>query len=222
MLSAPSDPDGDTLVVVDPQAKYRAILLIGAPGSGKGTQGRLLGATRGFFHCACGDVFRSLDVQSSLGRTFLDYSTRGELVPDEVTVRLWKKRLDDHVKTSAFQPGRQWLVLDGIPRNPNQARMMEAFLDVSLVVHLRCEDRAVLEKRLGRRASEDNRPDDACAEVLRRRLAVFETESLGVLECYPNPIVRRVDASASPGEVLAEILGHILAAGAASSRVIRS
>lgn len=200
-----------------PGLRFRAILLFGAPGSGKGTQGRLLGATPGFFHCACGDVFRSLDVQSPLGREFMDYSTRGELVPDELTVRLWQKRLAEHVRESAFLPDKQLLVLDGIPRNPNQARMMATFIDVALVLHLRCEDPAVLEERLGRRAAEDHRPDDTCTEVVRRRLAVFESESLGVLECYPRSIVKSVDASALPGDVLAEILGHILGAGGSPS-----
>jgi adenylate kinase len=193
--------------------RFRAILLFGAPGSGKGTQGRLLGATPGFFHCACGDVFRALDMQSPLGREFMDYSTRGELVPDQLTVSLWQQRLADHVKESAFQPDNQLLVLDGIPRNTNQARMMETFIDVALVIHLHCADSSVLEARLGRRAAEERRPDDHSAEIVRRRLAVFEAESLGVLDRYPRSLVKFVDASAPPGEVLAEILGHILNAG---------
>jgi len=151
----------------------------------------------------------------------MDYSTRGELVPDELTVRLWQKRLDDHVKASIYQPDHELLVLDGIPRNSNQARMMEAFIDVSLVLHLRCEDRAVLEQRLSRRASEDHRPDDTCVEVQRRRLAVFESESLGVLDAYPRPIVRTIDASAPPGDVSAEILGHIHGTADIASRGLR-
>lgn len=220
-LSAIFETDGDTTLVGAPQTRYRALLLFGAPGSGKGTQGRLLGATPGFFHCACGDVFRALDVQSPLGREFMDYSTRGELVPDELTVRLWQKRLADHVAASTFQPDNQWLVLDGIPRNRNQARMMETFIDVSLVIHLRCEDPSVLERRLGRRAAEDQRPDDTCIEVVRRRLTVFESESLGVLDCYPRTIVRTVDASAPPGDVLAEILGHILGTSDITARPTR-
>ncbi len=219
MHSATSEPDQQKLVVGGACTKYRAILLFGAPGSGKGTQGRLLGATPGFFHCACGDVFRALDIRSPLGRAFMDHSTRGELVPDELTVGLWQKRLDDHVAASTFRPDHQRLVLDGIPRNRNQARMMEAFIDVSLVLHLCCEDPAVLERRLGRRASEDHRSDDAVVEVVRRRLAVFESESLGVLDCFPRKIVRTVDASAPPEEVLAEILGHIHHAGDINSCV---
>ena len=191
--------------------KYRAILLFGAPGTGKGTQGRLLGAIPGFFHCACGDVFRSLDIRSLLGRQFIDHSTRGELVPDELTVKLWQSRLANHVAASEFVPDKQLLVLDGIPRNRAQARMMEKFIDAALVLHLRCSDRTVLEQRLARRASEDKRSDDQSVETVRRRLAVFKTDSLGVLDCYPLSIIKTVDASAPPGEVLAKILTHLLA-----------
>ena len=102
-ISAIFETDGDTTVVGAPQMKYRALLLFGAPGSGKGTQGRLLGATPGFFHCACGDVFRALDVQSPLGREFMDYSTRGELVPDELTVRLADRDLAKSVGIEAWE-----------------------------------------------------------------------------------------------------------------------
>lgn len=189
--------------------KYRAILLFGAPGSGKGTQGRLLGGTPGFFHCACGDVFRSLDAQSPLGRAFTEISARGELVPDELTIRLWQKRLADHVEEAKFRPQAEWLVLDGIPRNRTQARLMEAFIEVSRVFHLRCDDPGVLEKRLGRRASEANRADDRSPEVVRRRLALFNEESTGVLDGYPGSVIRTVDAAASPQQIHAEILCQI-------------
>ena len=62
--------------------KFRTILLFGAPGAGKGTQGKILGTIPNFFHCACGEVFRSLQSDSALGPTFIDYSGRGQLVPD--------------------------------------------------------------------------------------------------------------------------------------------
>jgi len=65
-------------------------LIFGAPGSGKGTQGRALGTLPGFFHCASGDVFRSIDTRSSLGKAFVEYSSKGQLVPDEITVELWR------------------------------------------------------------------------------------------------------------------------------------
>ena len=70
--------------------RYKTVLLFGAPGSGKGTQGKILGAIPGFYHSACGDVFRTLDLQSEMGRIFWQYSSQGKLVPDEFTVNVWK------------------------------------------------------------------------------------------------------------------------------------
>src|SRR5262245_55093023 len=69
--------------------RYQTILLFGAPGSGKGTQGKILGQIPGFYHLSCGEVFRTLDTGSDLGKVFMEYSSRGELVPDDVTVKMW-------------------------------------------------------------------------------------------------------------------------------------
>src|SRR5580698_3041378 len=98
--------------------KYRTVRLFGAPGAGKGTQGKILGSIPNFFHCACGDVFRSLSVSSPLGRTFVEYTSRGELVPDEPTVDLWGQFIENSVNSGRFNPQQDTLVLDGIPRNP--------------------------------------------------------------------------------------------------------
>ena len=68
--------------------RFKTFLIFGAPGSGKGTQGQVLGAVPRFFHCACGDVFRSLDTRTEIGQEFLRYSSQGLLVPDDLTVRL--------------------------------------------------------------------------------------------------------------------------------------
>ena len=73
--------------------KYRSILLFGAPGSGKGTQGKILGAIPNFYHLACGDLLRRVTPESELGRIFRDYSSRGELVPDEPVIRMWRQHL---------------------------------------------------------------------------------------------------------------------------------
>ncbi len=61
---------------------YSSVLLVGAPGVGKGTQGELLGRVPGFVHMASGDIFRSLEKDSELGRKFHEYSSQGLLVPD--------------------------------------------------------------------------------------------------------------------------------------------
>src|ERR1043166_1205257 len=116
--------------------KYKTILIFGAPGCGKGTQGKILGQVPGFVHCACGDVFRSLDLQSALGKTFLQYSSKGELVPDEFTVQLWQKFIEGLVHSRRFTPERDTLVLDGIPRNVQQAKLMDSKIEVQKLFHL--------------------------------------------------------------------------------------
>ena len=97
--------------------KFRTILLVGAPGAGKGTQGKILGTIPNFFHCACGDVFRNLTIDSELGRIFVRYFSKGKLVPDTYTVRLWRDNITAQTQLGRFDPERDTLVLDGIPRN---------------------------------------------------------------------------------------------------------
>ncbi len=185
--------------------KYTTYLLFGAPGSGKGTQGRSLGSIPRFFHCACGDVFRSIDTRTRLGRAFLEYSSRGELVPDDITVELWKARIDAAVDGHQFKPDIDVLVLDGIPRNVGQAEIMDQLIDVKKVFHLSCPTREALFTRLKKRALKDNRLDDANEEVIKRRLATYESESKPVLEHYKDR-VQVVDATEPPARVLFHIL----------------
>ena len=101
--------------------KYRAILLFGAPGAGKGTQGKILGQIPNFVHFSCGDAFRNLRVDSQLGRVFVEYASAGRLVPDEPTIELWKRSIEGMTATGRFNPDADTMLLDGIPRNPRQA-----------------------------------------------------------------------------------------------------
>ncbi|MEK0445012.1 MAG: hypothetical protein RLZZ399_333 [Verrucomicrobiota bacterium] len=190
--------------------KYRTYLIFGAPGAGKGTQGKILGMIPRFFHCACGDVFRSLDTRTSLGQTFLEYSSRGQLVPDELTVKLWMAVIGDMVGMHKFKPDIDSLVLDGIPRNVDQARIMQDMLDVRRVFHLACSDREALISRLKKRALKENRFDDANEETIRRRLKVYEDESSPVLEFYGPKVVVNIDATQAPVKVAHDILSAIL------------
>src|SRR5262249_38122436 len=164
--------------------KYRTVLLFGAPGAGKGTQGKILGTIPHFFHCSCGDVFRSLTVGSPLGRIFVEYTSRGELVPDEPTVKLWRQAIRNSVSTGRFNPKKDVLVLDGIPRNRHQAEMLSDALDVKAMLYLHCKDFKAMVERLQRRALKENRLDDANLEVIRQRLKVYENETKPVLNFY--------------------------------------
>lgn len=190
--------------------KYRTYLIFGAPGSGKGTQGKTLGNIPRFFHCACGDVFRSIDTRTPLGKAFLDYSSRGQLVPDEVTVELWRVRIQHCVEAHQFKPDIDFLVLDGIPRNIAQAELMKSIIDVRRVFHLSCPDRSKLVARLKKRAIKDNRLDDANEEVIRRRLETYENESKPLLEYYGSDLITPIDATEPPVVVLSTIISHIV------------
>jgi len=190
--------------------RYRTILIFGAPGSGKGTQGKILGKTPGYYHCACGDVFRSLDAASALGAAFLEYSSKGQLVPDEMTVRLWQESIRKTVESGKFKPERDYLILDGIPRNVAQAILMEELIEVRRIFHLCCPDRDKLVARLKKRALRDNRLDDANEEVIRNRLSTYDAESKPMLQHYSSVINHDIDASMTPLRVLHEILEGLI------------
>lgn len=194
--------------------KYQTYLIFGAPGSGKGTQGVILGRIPRFFHCACGEVFRSLDTRTELGRAFLDYSSKGQLVPDEITVRLWKVRIEQSVESYSFKPDIDNLVLDGIPRNVRQAELMQGIIEVRRVFHLSCPKRENLVSRLKKRAIKDNRLDDANEDVIRKRLETYERESKPLLDFYGKDLVVEIDATNPPVYVLREILNEMVKDGA--------
>ncbi len=192
------------------KSKYPAFIILGAPGSGKGTQGKILGNIPRFFHFACGDVFRSLDTRTALGRRFVEYSSRGELVPDELTIDLWKAQIDNWRGMHIYKPDIDFLVLDGIPRNVRQAEILERYLDVLQVFHLSCPNRNELARRMRKRALKENRLDDASDRVIDQRIATYEAETKPIIAHYPAEIVMNIDATQPPVKVLSEIIGRII------------
>jgi len=190
--------------------RYRTILLFGAPGAGKGTVGKALGAVPGFHHLACGDVFRNLDMTTALGNIFVEYSSKGLLVPDDATVQLWKVTVDARVASHQYRPANDLLVLDGIPRNVAQAQFLDEHIEVERVFHLVCNDEDAMIDRLRRRALKENRFDDASDDVIRRRWEVYEAEAQPVLSYYPSDRIETIDALGSPVKVLHDILGRLV------------
>ncbi len=190
--------------------KYRTILMFGAPGSGKGTHGKALGAIPGFFHCACGDVFRSLRPETPLGKRFLEYSSRGQLVPDETTIELWRQCLDNSMQVGRFHPEADTLVLDGIPRNVAQAEILTDTLDVIAVFYLTASKPETLVQRMQRRALKENRLDDANLDVIRQRLKTYEQESKPVLNFYGKKLVRRINTDGLPVQIFSDILKQVV------------
>ncbi len=187
-------------------SRYKSALLFGTPGVGKGTQGKFLGQLTGFHHLACGDVFRSLDKASELGKQFLAYSTRGELVPDDLTITMWKENVKTRIAEGRYRPAQDLLVLDGIPRNPVQAAALEGSIEVLKIIHLTCRDEDAMVARMKSRALKEQRPDDADEQVVRNRFDVYRKETAPVLSCYPTSLIAEIDAIGTPNEVLQRVL----------------
>ncbi len=189
--------------------KYRTILLFGMPGSGKGTQGAVLGQLPGVVHISMGDVFRKLPKLGRFGQEIAKYTSQGLLVPDELTVRIWQNHIKILEMQELFMPERQTLLLDGLPRSYDQARMLSAFLDVAQIFHLMIHDTDKAIERLKTRALSENRLDDMNEAVIRRRLAIYYDETFKTLSFYPSEIVFEIDADQTPIDVLRDIIDRM-------------
>jgi len=175
----------------------------------KAHRAKILGSIPNFYHCACGDVFRNLRADSPLGRLFIEYSGRGQLVPDAPTIELWRHFIENNTKIGRFHPDTDTLVLDGIPRNVAQAKILKSTLNVTAVFYMRSSDEEKLVARIQRRAVKENRLDDANLKVIRDRLHVYENETKPVLNFYGRKLVHNINADQSPAKVLVDILRHV-------------
>ena len=191
--------------------KLKTILLFGPPGCGKGTQGKTLGTLPGFRHVSSGDLFRALDRASELGKIFTEYSSKGLLVPDDFTVRLWRDHMDKLIAAGKLDAAADVVILDGIPRNVRQAEMLQENVAVQKIVVMSIErDAEYVVQRLKLRAQKENRADDAKVEVIRRRMDVYQNETAPMLAFYPKDVQVTVDAIQTPLEVAHDILSGVL------------
>ena len=143
-------------------------------------------------------------------RQISEYCKRGELVPDELTVSIFRNWLEGRRAADKFRPKEHLLLLDGIPRTVNQCKLIERYIDVKLVLYFECVDMEVMVDRIRRRAVMEGRPDDASESVTRKRLETFERETTPVLNYYGDSLIRRIDSSGLPAEVLAGCLQQLI------------
>jgi adenylate kinase len=190
--------------------KYRAVMIFGPPGSGKGTQGKVVGALPGFVHLSMGDVFRSLNAKSELGRIFKQYSSQGKLVPDSITIQLWAEHVDRLIAGGGFDAESDVMILDGLPRNPNQAEIIKDYVEPLRLINLQVKDQAQMVARLKRRALLEGRQDDADEDVIRSRFGEYDAETRPVLDCYPSELIYAVEAAQTPLEVLRDVVTGII------------
>lgn len=189
--------------------KYRTILLFGMPGSGKGTQGVVLGQLPDLVHVSSGDLFRKLPKWTTLGQEIAQYTSGGQLVPDDLTVRIWKRYVQVLELQELLLPEQHTLILDGLPRNYAQAKILDDMLDVIQIFHLSINDTQKASERLKARALRENRLDDMNEKVIRERLRVYYAETYETLSFYDKSLILDVDAAQSPLDVLRTIVNRL-------------
>jgi adenylate kinases len=158
------------------------LILFGPPGSGKGTQAAKLVEKYNLLHISTGDMFREeIKGQTELGLLAKSYSDRGELVPDEITINMFRKRLDANPNVSGY-------IFDGFPRTIPQAEALDAMLaerglSVTKLLALDVPDDE-LEARLMNRGKESGRADDTNIDIIRNRIQVYKAQTALVAAFY--------------------------------------
>jgi adenylate kinase len=182
----------------------RAILLFGYPGSGKGTQGRILSALPGFHHVAMGDILRGLTAAHPLYPAIQEQIRQGNLVSDDLVMELFGRHL-----TSLALPPSDFVIVDGVPRNKRQVELLNRLVDVIKIFKLSIYDEGVVIDRLRRRAQAQNRADDASDTVIRHRLVVYRSETESCITTYPGTILTRIQANQPVFDVHLDIIGAL-------------
>jgi len=202
-------------------------VIFGAPGSGKGTYASRLQSKLGVDVIAMGDIFREIMKENTpLGRTVKGYVEKGLLVPDEVVVEVLKHRL-------AKIPSRKGFILDGFPRNLEQAEALENIAKIDVIIQLIVPDWIIIERLSTRRICKNcgevynirylkpkrdmicdkcggplyQRPDDT-PEVIKKRIEVYEQQTQPILQYYKEknvPFIRfKTESLEMPPEVAVE------------------
>ena len=193
----------------DYSTRYRTHVLFGMPGSGKGTQGAVLGQLPDLVHISMGDIFRKIPKYGRIGREIEQYTSQGRMVPDDLTIRIFKRHLHIQEMQELVQPEQNTLILDGLPRSYAQAEMLDNVLDVVQIFHLGIRDTKLAMERLKVRALRENRLDDMNEEVIRRRLSTYYEDTYKTLSFYPPEIVYDIDAGQCMIDVLRDIVDRL-------------
>ena len=174
--------DDDALLRRLPQISVVNVLLLGPQGSGKGTQAKLIAKTYGIPQVATGDMARELkELDTPLGHEVKEIYDRGELLSDDLIVRMIRDRLSRGDTIPGF-------ILDGFPRNLAQAEALDALLEevgrrLDVVFEFQIGDREVLMERIAIRAVEEGRTDDT-PDAIRKRLEIYDRETAPLVEHY--------------------------------------
>lgn len=189
--------------------KYPTLTIMGSPGCGKGTQSKYMQERLGFLHISTGDLIRAaIESEEAEALEFKDLMTEGKLVPDEFIHRLLHKHLNQ-IRQREQQPNG--LILDGYPRNTQQAQQMKhlvsennlAFLGM---IYIYVPDEVVFERMMNRTDEHGNQRSDDQEETIRERIRIFHEKTYPLIDFYRNEYqVAQIDGLGSPDEVFHRI-----------------
>ena len=206
------------------------LVLLGPPSAGKGTQASMLSKRFDLLHLATGDILREAVANgSSLGKKAKNYMDSGALVPDAIVIGL----LEGKMKSTQSQTG---FVLDGFPRNPDQAKQLEEFTDIDLVLCIEVDPRLLVERATGRRVCKTcgavyhlkfNPPkaagicdkdggelflrDDDNEETVKKRLRTYDDQTKPVIQHYESTgTLKYVEGAGSIEDVQNRLLTAIV------------
>lgn len=180
------------------------IVLLGAPGSGKGTQAAILKQKLGLAHISTGDLLRAqVAAGTELGIKAKAVMERGELVSDEIVLGMLEERMREADVAKGF-------ILDGYPRNVAQCEALDQLLQrIGMPVQMAIQldvDEAVLLDRLAARASKENRADDS-PDSVRFRLGVYQAQTAPVVDFYAGKqLLQRVAGTGSVEQINQRLL----------------
>ena len=193
------------------------VIIMGAPGAGKGTHAKEISLKYAIPHISTGDILRA-EVQqgSELGKTAKSYMDAGRLLPDDIIIEIIKKRLQEKDCAKGY-------LFDGFPRTIVQAEMLGRIADIDSVVYLKCADDIIIKRLTGRRMSRDGKiynvffdppppgvevyqRDDDNETTIRERLKVFYDTFSPLMEYYKqNGVFHEVKGDDERTEVLGNV-----------------
>ncbi|HMP05095.1 MAG TPA: nucleoside monophosphate kinase, partial [Lacipirellulaceae bacterium] len=213
-IGQPQPPHrGPTIGVSDDlerRQRIPAIVLMGPPGSGKGTLGRRLEEALDLQHLSSGDIIRrALHGDGERTRQWSAVNG-GRLIGDDDLWEVFDAPLREVQAAVGGAAPPRTLLIDGIPRNESQVDALAQRVQVRAVICLECADDSILVDRLRSRGASEGRGDDAADATIRRRLAVHREQTLPALRRYPGQIVRRVDAAQPVPAVCRDVIRHLV------------
>jgi adenylate kinase len=210
------------------------IVMLGPPGAGKGTQAKIIAQKLELVHISTGDLFReNLKNETPLGQLAQQYMNKGELVPDDVTVRM----VEERISRSDCEGGA---VLDGFPRTPEQASALDALLEkvsseIKMVPFIKVPDQVLIERLSGRWMSPSGRVyhekynppkvkwiddldgselyqrEDDKPETVKHRIEVYNQQTAPLIEYYRNKgLLVEIDGTKEIDDVTEDIMKAII------------